>query len=90
MGWNRNDRALRQSTCITVISGISGAIALLGLHRWADLVGWPTPSRWLDPPPFELVFFVPGLSSQQAGEGALLFAESAVLVFALAAKGGMR
>src|SRR5215472_2151023 len=27
MGWNRNDRALRQSTRITVISGISGAIA---------------------------------------------------------------
>src|SRR5438270_11845463 len=29
MGWNRNDRALRQSTRITVISGISGAIAIL-------------------------------------------------------------
>jgi hypothetical protein len=25
MGWNRNDRALRQSTRIRVISGISGA-----------------------------------------------------------------
>jgi len=47
--------------------------------------GWPTLSRWLDPPPFELVFFVPDDS-----EGALPFAESAVLVFALAAKGGMR
>src|SRR5437879_13465919 len=29
MGWNRNDRALRQSTRITVISGISGAIAIV-------------------------------------------------------------
>jgi len=29
MGWNRNDRALRQSTRIAVISGISGAIAMV-------------------------------------------------------------
>src|SRR5215472_14277351 len=29
MGWNRNDRALRQSTRITLISGVSGAIAIL-------------------------------------------------------------
>jgi hypothetical protein len=27
MGWNRNDRALRQSTRITVISGISGVVS---------------------------------------------------------------
>jgi hypothetical protein len=29
MGWNRNDRALRQSTSIAVISGISRAIAIV-------------------------------------------------------------